>query len=56
VDDHALMDELLAKEGPEGFAPAWFRAHHFEKEAQYVETHHRLSLGTPPGAEPDRVC
>jgi type IV secretion system protein VirB4 len=26
-EDHALMDQLLAQEGPEGFAAAWFRHH-----------------------------
>jgi type IV secretory pathway VirB4 component len=45
AEDHALMDALIAKEGPEGFAPAWFRAHNFAEEARYVEEHHRLSLG-----------
>jgi len=34
--DHALMDDLLAAEGPEGFAAAWLRTHGFEKEATYV--------------------
>jgi hypothetical protein len=54
--DHAMMDTILAREGLEGFAPAWFRAHGFEEEAQYVERYHTLTLGTPPGTEPDRVC
>jgi hypothetical protein len=56
AEDHALMDAILAREGLEGFAPAWFRAHGFEEEAQYVERSHTLTLGTPPGAAPDRVC
>jgi type IV secretion system protein VirB4 len=56
AEDHALMDTLMAQEGPEGFAAAWFRAHGFTEEARYVERYHTLALGTPPGAEPDRVC
>ena len=38
--DHALMDDLRAAEGPEGFAAAWLRTHSFEKEATYVNTWH----------------
>jgi type IV secretion system protein TrbE len=45
AEDHALMDDLLAKEGPEGFAPAWLRAHGFEEEAHDVETYHKRSYG-----------
>jgi hypothetical protein len=45
TEDHALMDTLMAQEGPEGFAAAWFRAHNFEEEARYVETHQTLSCG-----------
>jgi type IV secretion system protein VirB4 len=56
VEDHTLMDALLAQEGPEGFAAAWFRHHGFQKEASYVEEHGTVSLGARPGAEPDRVC
>lgn len=35
--DHALMDELLAKEGREGFASAWFRYHGHEEAAAQCE-------------------
>jgi hypothetical protein len=35
------MDTLLAQDGPDGFAAAWLRAHHFSEEATYVETHQR---------------
>jgi type IV secretion system protein VirB4 len=37
ADDHALIDELLAREGREGFASAWLRAQGFTEEATYVE-------------------
>jgi type IV secretion system protein VirB4 len=56
AEDHALMDDLLAKEGLEGFAPAWFRVHGFEEEACYVETHQALTLGPPAPTEPGGVC
>jgi type IV secretion system protein VirB4 len=56
AEDHALMDTLMAQEGPEGFAAAWLRAHHFEEEAQYVATHHTLSFGSAARPESDRVC
>jgi type IV secretion system protein VirB4 len=36
--DHALMDALMTKEGPEGFAAAWLRTNGFGKEADNVET------------------
>jgi type IV secretion system protein TrbE len=45
AEDHALMDALLATEGPEGFAAAWLRAHGFEEEASYVETSQTSSFG-----------
>jgi hypothetical protein len=32
-----LIDTLLAEEGREGFAAAWFRANGFEEEAKYVD-------------------
>jgi type IV secretion system protein VirB4 len=56
VEDHSLMDELLMKEGPEGFAAAWFRHHGFHEEARYVEEYGTVSLGARSDAEPDRVC
>src|SRR5215471_10662557 len=34
AEDHALMDRLLAEEGREGFAAAWFRTHGFAEEAR----------------------
>jgi type IV secretion system protein VirB4 len=37
AEDHALMDELLAKEGREGFPAAWFRAHGWDDAAHKVE-------------------
>ena len=37
VDDHALMDALLAQEGPEGFAARWLEVHGFQEEAHDVE-------------------
>jgi type IV secretion system protein VirB4 len=40
AEDHALMDILLAREGREGFAAAWLRAHHFTEEATYVDATH----------------
>jgi len=45
----------MIKEGPEGFAAAWFRAHGFAEEAQYVTTHPIRSLGIPVCPEPDRL-
>jgi type IV secretion system protein VirB4 len=56
AEDHALMDELLTTVGREGFAPAWFRHHGFEKEARYVEEHGTVSLGAQSPAESGRVC
>jgi len=44
ADDHALMDRLLAQEGPEGFAAAWLRANNYEEDAQYVENYARENL------------
>ena len=38
AEDHRDMNDILAQEGPERFAPAWFRRHGFEEEARYVET------------------
>jgi type IV secretion system protein VirB4 len=49
AEDHALMDRLLAQEGPEGFAAAWFRTHNFTEEASYVDTHQTLSRGAAAG-------
>jgi len=46
-EDHDLIDELLAQEGREGFAAAWLRAHHYTKEAQYVEAHQHHTTGPP---------
>jgi type IV secretion system protein VirB4 len=37
VEDHALMDALLAQEGPEGFAARWLEVHGFHEEAHDVE-------------------
>jgi len=37
ADDHALMDDLLQKEGREGFAAAWLRVHGHAAAAQQVE-------------------
>jgi type IV secretion system protein VirB4 len=36
AEDHALMDHLLATEGPQSFAAAWLRARGFHKEADDV--------------------
>lgn len=36
--DHDLMERLLAQEGPEGFASAWFRHHGHADAAQRVMT------------------
>ena len=36
IEDHVLMDELLTREGPEGFARAWLQAQGFAKETQHV--------------------
>ena len=33
VEDHALMEALLAQDGPEGFAAAWLRARGFAEAA-----------------------
>jgi type IV secretion system protein VirB4 len=35
--DHALMDRLMQDEGPEGFAPAWYRATGFPEMAAQLE-------------------
>src|SRR5712691_11048890 len=48
--DHALIDTLLAQEGREGFAAAWLRAHHFTKEARYVEHAQQQPYPTAPYA------
>jgi hypothetical protein len=45
AEDHALMDELLQREGREGFAAAWLRAQGFTEEAWYVETGRREDAG-----------
>ena len=34
VEDHVLMDALLAQEGMEGFAARWLDVHGFHEEAQ----------------------
>jgi type IV secretion system protein VirB4 len=46
AEDHALMDTLLAREGREGFAAAWLRAHHFHEEACYVDAQQPRSAVT----------
>ena len=33
ASDHSLMDALMAREGPEGFAAAWYREHGDEEAA-----------------------
>ena len=33
TQDHALIDEILAREGPEGFAGGWFLHHGYHEEA-----------------------
>jgi hypothetical protein len=38
AEDHALMEEIFATEGREGFAAAWFRANGLTKETSDVET------------------
>jgi type IV secretion system protein VirB4 len=48
--DHALMDRLLAEEGREGFAPAWYRARGYSAVAERLErechaTTHRTGVG-----------
>jgi len=45
AEDHALMDRLLAQEGPEGFAAAWLRANNSEEEATYVEQYGQRQTG-----------
>ena len=35
--DHALMDALMAREGPEGFAAAWYRYHGDDEAATVLE-------------------
>ena len=50
VEDHALMDTLLATKGPEGFAAAWLRAKGFgealigREETQYGTVDRRSPL------------
>ena len=46
VEDHVLMDALLAQEGTEGFAARWLDVHGFHEEARYVAVHHQ---GSPRG-------
>jgi type IV secretion system protein VirB4 len=48
--DHALMDTILAREGPEGFAAAWLRAHDWSEEATYVEARQGIYDATLDGA------
>jgi type IV secretory pathway VirB4 component len=33
ADDHRLIEEILLKEGPEGFAAGWLRHHGYEEDA-----------------------
>ena len=47
VEDHVLMDALLAQEGIEGFAARWLDVHGFHEEAQYVEAEGRRGGGLP---------
>ena len=51
VEDHVLMEALLAQEGIEGFAARWLDVHGFHEEAQYVEAWHAQAAGaeTPSG-------
>jgi type IV secretion system protein TrbE len=37
AEDHELMDRILAREGREGFAPAWFRARGFPEAATQIQ-------------------
>ena len=37
ASDHELMDALLAREGPEGFAAAWYRYHGDDEAATVLE-------------------
>jgi type IV secretion system protein VirB4 len=46
--DHALIDRLLAQEGPEGFAPAWLRACGQEEAATFVERYHDDTQSVAP--------
>jgi len=52
ADDHALMETLLAREGRDGFAAAWLRAHGFAEEARYVEERQQVQVaaGDDPSA------
>jgi hypothetical protein len=46
AEDHRLMDELLQKEGPEGFAAAWLRHHGYQDKVEQDGDAYRES-GTP---------
>jgi hypothetical protein len=35
AEDHRLMDEILQKEGREGFRGGWLRHHGYEEELPY---------------------
>jgi type IV secretory pathway VirB4 component len=37
-EDHALMDEVLAKHGREGFAAAWLETQRFPEQAAWLRT------------------
>lgn len=39
--DHALMDEILQKEGREGFAEGWLRHHGWIDEAEHIAESHQ---------------
>ncbi len=39
AEDHQLMDEIVTREGVQGFAPAWLEAQGFPDEAQWLRTY-----------------
>jgi type IV secretion system protein VirB4 len=45
--DHALMDDILHKEGREGFAAGWLRHHGYAEEATVVEQHRTGEMPCP---------
>ena len=52
AEDHALMDDLMQQEGPEGFAAAWLRQHGHTEAAQTVAAWSRTQrekTSQPPG-------
>jgi hypothetical protein len=51
ADDHALMDTLMAKEGKEGFAEAWFRTCGHHEAAEHVARWHILRRKASDGVE-----